>query len=136
MIFPLLPQSRARLYNHFLSSPASTARACSPLRGTWNPSIENAQSWTQKRLTSERKPAQQKNTYNEHEKGSPAKNRDLLYEKKFQMKAAQPWKTLEMDQVFALESAGKIYYVQMTEKESDKVLRIHQNENDLKSCFV
>ena len=64
-------------------------------------------------------------------------NRNMLYEKAFRMKAAQPWKALEPEQVFALEVAGRIYYVQMTENmETDKVLRIYQNENDLKSCLM
>ena len=64
-------------------------------------------------------------------------NRNLLYEKAFRMKAAQPWKALEAEQVFALEIAEKTYYVQMTENEdTDKVLRIYQDENDLKSCLM
>ena len=64
-------------------------------------------------------------------------NRNLLYEKVFRMKAAQPWKALEAEQVFALEIAKKTYYVQMTENEdTDKVLRIYQDENDLKSCLM
>lgn len=63
-------------------------------------------------------------------------NSDMLYEKMFQLKAAQPWKTLEMDQVFALEIAGKICYVQMTQSDEHRALRIYQNENDLKSCIA
>ncbi len=64
-------------------------------------------------------------------------NRDLLYEKAFRMKEAQPWKTLKAEQVFALEIAEKIYYVQMAEDaDTDKVLKICQDENDLKSCLV
>ena len=63
-------------------------------------------------------------------------NIDMLYEKMFQMKAAQPWKTLEMDQVFALETSGKICYVQMTQSDEHRALRIYQNENDLKSCIA
>ena len=62
-------------------------------------------------------------------------NSDMLYEKMFQLKAAQPWKTLEMDQVFALEIAGKIYYVQMTQSDEHRARRIYQNENDLKGCI-
>ena len=64
-------------------------------------------------------------------------NRDLLYEKAFRMKAAQPWKTLAAEQVFAFEIAERIYYVQMTEDmDTDKILRIYQDENDLKSCLA
>ena len=64
-------------------------------------------------------------------------NRNLLYDKAFRMKAAKPWNALEQEQVFALEIAGKIYYLQMTKNdETDRVLRIYQDENDLKSCLM
>ena len=53
------------------------------------------------------------------------------------MKDAKPWIMLSEEQVFALEIAGKTYYVQMTEEEeTEKVLRIYQDENDLKSCIA
>ena len=62
--------------------------------------------------------------------------RDLLYEKMFRMRAVQPWKTLAMDQIFALKIAGNTYYLQLAEHDTDRILRIHQDANDLKSCLM
>ena len=62
--------------------------------------------------------------------------RDLLYEKMFRMRAVQPWKTLAMDQIFALKIAGNTYYLQIAEHDTDRILRIHQDANDLKSCLM